>query len=614
MVWVLWAHVPAILIFALAIGQPPQSAIFEVLPVVAAGTVAILGGLGRTVRSMAACIGLLTCSAIVVHLSGGYIELHFHFFVMVALMAVYQEWTPFLLAIGYVVVHHGLMGIVAPGQVFNHEAGRENPLFWAAVHGGFILGLSAVLMISWSHAARGALIDPLTALANRTLLTQRLQRALRQRHDRYPVAVLFIDLDDFKHVNDSLGHAAGDELLAAVAERFVNCVRPEDTVSRLGGDEFAILLPSTDQEGALTVARRLLSALDAPFLVGEREVYQHATIGIALGGEGAEHADGVLRDADTAMYDAKAEGKGRATVFRPELHAENVRRLEFEGQLRRAIESDHLRLEYQPILDLSTGAIASYEALVRWTHPTRGNLPPADFIPLAEETGLIMPLGRWVLREACTQFRRWQQLPGWPERVGITVNVSAHELRNSAFPREVAGILEETGLRGDLLTLELTESVLVIDADVVTDRMMELKALGVRIAIDDFGSGYSSLSYLQRLPVDMLKIDRTFIETINRGAAGSAVMQAALAIGRTLEIPTVAEGVELPEQLIRLKLMGCRLAQGFHFSRPLPADAAADFLLNSERDRASADQGWSAGVRKVGTDPVLRPAGSVRRA
>ena len=505
------------------------------------------------------------------------------YFVTVGLMAMYQEWIRLLVAIAFVIGHHGLMGIVAPETVFNHHGGAEIPLFWAGVHGAFILGLSAVLMISWSHAARRALIDPLTGLANRTLFSQRLEKALRNRHDRYPVAVLFIDLDDFKHVNDSLGHAAGDDLLASVADRLVTSLRPGDTVARLGGDEFAVLLPSTERDDALGVARRLIASLDTPFVINDTEVYQHATIGIALSGDGADDAETIVRDADMAMYDAKAEGKGRATIFRPELHAENVKRLEFEGQLRRAIESEQLRLQYQPIFDLASGRVSGYEALVRWEHPVRGILPPLEFIPLAEETGLIIPLGRWVLRQACRQFRRWQQEEGWPAGIGLTVNVSARELRSSGFPGDVARVLHETRLPGERLTLELTESVLVADADVVTERMLSLKKLGVRIAIDDFGSGYSSLSYLQRLPVDMLKIDRTFVSTLNQGAAGSAVMQAALAIGRTLEIATVAEGVERPEQLARLKLMGCRLAQGYHFAPPLGPDAAAALVLGTAR-------------------------------
>ena len=614
MLWVLWAHLPGIMVFAVAVGQPLERAVFEVLPVVAAGTLATLAALGRTWRSVSACVGLLTCSAIVVHLSGGYIELHFHFFVMVALMAVYQEWIPFLLAIGYVVVHHGVMGVLAPETVFNHAAGYENPVFWAGVHGGFILALSGVLMISWSHAARGALIDPLTDLANRTLFSQRLEKSLGNRHDRDTVAVLFVDLDDFKHVNDSLGHAAGDELLSRIAERLAASVRPGDTVARLGGDEFAVLLPATDRAAAIAVAQRLLTVLDPPFVVGGVEVYQHATIGIALTADGRADAETLIRNADMAMYDAKAQGKGRATVFRPELHAESVKRLEFEGQLRRAIEGEQLRLEYQPILDLSTDRISGYEALVRWAHPTRGLLPPSDFIPLAEESGLILPLGRWVLREACLQLRRWQARPGWPSHVGLMVNVSARELRSSAYPAEVRKVLRETGLPGESLTLELTESVLVADGDVAAARMAALKELGVRIAIDDFGAGYSSLSYIQRLRVDMLKIDRTFIATIHQGAVGSAVMQAALAIGRTLEIPTVAEGVERSDQLARLKLMGCRLAQGFHFARPMAADAAAELVSNTPDELARGARAPEGGALRVAdVRPEVALEASARR-
>ena len=573
---VLWAHVPAVTLFALVVGESPRSALLESAVVAAAAGVASSGIFGRTIRSVAASFGLLSASAIFVYLSGGYIELHFHFFVMVALMAIYQEWVPFLMAIAYVVFHHGVLGVLAPEHVFNHHAGHENPLFWAAVHGGFILALSVVCLLSWSYAQR-ALVDPLTGHANRTLFIERLSQALRRRTPTR-VGILYLDLDDFKHVNDSLGHAMGDELLASVARRINACVRRTDTVARLGGDEFGILLPFADVERATDVAHRVLDALGAPFTVMGKEIYQRATIGIAFSGTAATDAETLLRDADMAMYDAKAAGKGRMGFFRPELHVVHLKRLEFESELRHAIEANELVLHYQPIVDLGAGRVSDLEALVRWRHPIRGLLQPGEFIPLAEETGQVVGLGRWVLGEACRQLREWQRLEAWPDRVGVSVNVSIRQLRSTTFVDELAQVLRDSGVDASQLTLELTETTLLTDGEVATERLVEARQLGVRIAIDDFGAGYSSLSYLQRLPIDVLKIDRAFVLTLDAGSAGSAVMQAALALGNRMGIATVAEGVETADQLLRLQRMGCRLVQGFYFARPMHPDDVASYV------------------------------------
>ncbi|MDQ3691654.1 MAG: EAL domain-containing protein [Chloroflexota bacterium] len=600
---VLWLHVPIVVAFALAVGEPLSHSLLEALIVAVTAVAATPATLDRTFRSVAASFGLMSSSAVLVHLSGGYIELHFHFFVMVALMAIYQEWIPFLVAIGYVVVHHAILGLFLPHEVFNHPAAAANPMFWALVHGGFILGLSVVCVLTWSYANR-ALVDPLSGLANRTLFIQRTSRSLRSSGGARPLAVLYVDLDDFKHVNDSVGHAFGDELLTMVADRLSSCVRPGDTAARLSGDEFAVLLENVSIQEAAAVGRRILDVLDVPFIVQAKEIYQRATIGIAVGHGQQTDADTILRDADMAMYDAKGRGKGQMAFFRPELHTAHLRRLEFEGQLRRAIARDEFVLHYQPIVDLVHGGVVELEALVRWQHPERGLLPPEEFVGLAEETGLIKTLGHWVLQSACQQLRDWQeQSPDFPARIGIAVNVSTRELRSSTFVDQVRETLRETGVAGRQLTLEVTETVLLADAELVAERLAEIRSLGVRVAIDDFGSGYSSLKYLERLPVDVLKIDGSFVAALKGPPGATAVLQVALAMGSRLGFRTVAEGVEDSAQLRRLTLMGCRFAQGFLFSPPVEAQVVPSLAVRS----------WSA--YSPGSSPELRPSAdpSVKR-
>jgi diguanylate cyclase len=597
---VLWAHVPVVLIFGLLVGESLGASLAEAWAIALMALIATPVRFGRSVRSVAACVGLVTSSAILVHLSGGYIELHFHFFVMVALMAIYQEWIPFLVSIAYVVVHHGVFGVIAPEAVFNHPAGHGDPIFWALVHGGFIVGLSAVCLVSWSYSQR-AVIDTLTGLANRSLLNQRIAGFLTDNVRAGSVAVLYIDLDDFKHVNDSLGHGGGDEALKTVAGRLVQLVTKTTTVARMGGDEFAIILsPSTARE-AEELGRRVVYALEAPIKVGSTEVYQRASIGIALNGGSAHDADTLLRNADMAMYDAKSAGKAQVRFFRPELHSAHLLRLEFEGEIRRGLEAEEFVLHYQPIVDVGTGSVVAFEALMRWQHPVRGLLQPADFIPLAEETGLIAALGRWGMRTACLQLRQWQGTDGWPARIDMAVNVSARELKTAEFVDNIAEALSSAGVAAHNLVLEVTETVLLTEPQVASERLRALKATGVRIAIDDFGAGYSSLSYLTRLPVDVLKIDRALTATVAEGIAGSAVMEAALALGRHLGIETIAEGVEEEAQLERLESMGCRLIQGFLFAAGLEPEQAQRFALARPADPESTPaRPLVAGVSRTG--------------
>ncbi len=432
--------------------------------------------------------------------------------------------------------------------------------------------------------AHQAFHDSLTGLPNRVLLLDRLEHALaRATRHRNRNAVLFLDLDGFKVVNDSLGHHVGDQLLVAVAERLRVYSRPGDTVARLGGDEFAFLLEDiADQSDAVRVAERITDALRASFAVSGREVHATASVGIVISGAGGDDPARLLRDADVAMYRAKAKGKARYEVFDARMGADALRRLEAEADLRQAIERREFRVYYQPRVEIVSGHIVGMEALVRWDHPRRGLLSPAEFIPLAEETGLILPIGRRVLAEACGQARAWRdRYPGDP-RLLMSVNLSVRQFQHPDLVEEITQVLRETGLAAGSLKLEITESVLMEDAAANTIMLRRLEALGVRLEIDDFGTGYSSLGYLKRFPVDVLKIDRSFVAGLGRDPEDTAIVQAMISLAHTLGLAVTAEGVETTDQLACLRDMGCELGQGYLFSEPLPS-AAVGALLDSVR-------------------------------
>jgi diguanylate cyclase (GGDEF)-like protein/PAS domain S-box-containing protein len=425
--------------------------------------------------------------------------------------------------------------------------------------------------------AHQAFHDPLTNLANRVLFRDRVEHALQRavRGGGQP-AVLFIDLDNFKAVNDGLGHSAGDWLLIEVATRLQSCLRPADTVARLGGDEFAVLLDD-EAANAQEIADRILQAFGTPFSVQGTDIVVTMSIGIASL-QPHEGADDVLRNADLALYRAKSEGKACAASFEPEMHVAALRRLELEAELRRAIdgeaESGSLVLYYQPIAKLFTRRMYGFEALVRWRHPERGLLEPLDFISLAEETGLIIPLGRWVLAEACRQTKDWQTrygplIRGTGMSLMVGVNLSGRHLAHPEIVEDVASALKTSGLAPSHLTLEMTESMLVHDNRATLERLHALKSLGVRLSIDDFGTGYSSLAYLERFPVDSLKMDRSFISTLDTDSK-SPLAEAVIGLGRILHLKVVAEGIETKAQWDKLRMLGCTLGQGFFVARPLP--------------------------------------------
>jgi diguanylate cyclase (GGDEF)-like protein len=845
----LWLHAPGLFLFTLF----SHAALLEAILVGGiVGAFALIATIFRDDRrpgAVVAALGLLTSSAILVYESGGVIEMHFHYFVVVGVIALYQDWWPFLAAIGYVVVQHGALGVTNPVAVYDHPAAIAHPWEWAGIHGLFVLAMSAAGIASWrlnesllegvterqnqlaeaqlvAHlgawkhnfvtgktvwsdelyhllgldhdtepgadailsrvhpedramvarelaAVRGgaglfssdfritrddgavrwlqgrttgtvlvrgapelisgtlqdvtelkeaefnlrgamsllnatldatadgilvvdaegvitsfnrrfvelwripedvlasrddeqalrfvlsqltdpdafiakvrelyaqpdinskdelpfldgrvferfstpqrvggrtvgrvwsfrdvteqkrierelahqAFHDPLTNLANQALFRDRVEHALaRAARGAASIAVLFVDLDDFKTVNDSLGHTAGDGLLVAVGERLRNGLRPTDTAARLGGDEFAILIEDvTDNGDVLGVATRLIAELQLPFPPADREIIIGASVGIAFDSPGVT-ADELLRNADLAMYSAKRRGKGRYEIYESEMHAAVVDRVALEADLRNGLARGELVVHYQPVVSLATGATAGVEALVRWQHPERGLLMPDDFISVAEETGLIRELGRQVLMTACADTRRWQRAhpDRWP--LSVSVNVSPKQLQDDWLLAHVTEALDAAGLSGASLVLEITETALMEDTEATSSRLHALKALGLRLAVDDFGTGYSSLGRLERFPIDILKIDRAFISGMDRTDVDRAPLaQAILALARALQLDAVAEGVETRAQAKALTAFGCTHAQGYFFARPMTADAVDAFVQPS---RVAAD-------------------------
>jgi diguanylate cyclase (GGDEF)-like protein len=433
----------------------------------------------------------------------------------------------------------------------------------------------------------------LTGLPNRAFFMEQLERALVDpAGSDGRVAVLFVDLDNFKVINDSLGHAAGDALLVEVARRLRGCLRPGNLAARLSGDEFTVLVESlADERQASLLAERLADALRAPIRLGEREVVVSASLGLVVGRPGHDAPSDLLRRADLALYRAKAEGKARAAVFDPALEVQAAARMELELDLRHALDSDELRLHLQPIVGLTDGRIIEVEALVRWAHPRRGLLPPSEFIPIAEETGLIVPLGQWVLEAACRWARAWHDQHPADLPLVVSVNVSALQLRHPTLVAEIQQVVRETGLDPRCLRLEITESGLIQDLEAASAVLLELKALGIQLAIDDFGTGYSSLSYLSRLPVDTLKIDRSFVERLSAESTEVAIIRTVVALAQSFELRVTGEGVETPAQAAQLRALGVEQAQGYLFAHPR---AAREFDGVLDGGPAERDLPWAA--------------------
>jgi len=723
---ILWVHVPALWVVGIQLGYGLVHPFLEVAVVAIFAAAASFRGPSRDFRASFATLGLVASSAILVHLTGGLIEMHFHFFVMVAVVALYQSWYPFLLAIGFVLLHHGVMGAIDPDSVFNHSAALRNPWKWAALHALFIAGESIAALTTWKlnelslaaeRSARTALEvaiddlseaqalthigswdwdvvsghvdwsdelyricgvdldfeptydsfmamipaaergklesileyalsnaddfevetrlsrpdgtlrliqaagrsitdeeghvgrlvgtvqditerkrleekvthqafhDSLTGLPNRALFIDRVEHArARQARDASALGVLFVDLDDFKTVNDTKGHPAGDALLQEIGQGIAGILRSADTIARLGGDEFAVLLEDLEgTEEATRVAERILQTVAASTSVGENGIPISASVGIAIEPTpGTRGSDELLRDADIAMYEAKRNGKGGYAVFESAMSRDLNARLELRTDLQRAVDKDEFFLQYQPIVRVEDENLQSVEALVRWRHPTRGVVAPLDFIPFAEENGQIIDIGRWVLRRACTTVAQWQSQFPREEALRVSVNVSPVQFHDPGFLDELKSILHDSQLAPNSLMLEITEGVLVHDSEAVANRLNEIKALGVRLAIDDFGTGYSSLGYLRRFPIDFLKIDKSFVDFVASGPEESALARAVVKLGDTLGLGVVAEGVESKDQASVLLAMGCAFAQGYLYSKPVDGGAIEDLL--SERD------------------------------
>jgi diguanylate cyclase (GGDEF)-like protein/PAS domain S-box-containing protein len=838
----LWAHVPAIVLFAQIMGDGARHGLLESLPVVALAVAASQQWLSRIARTTAAAFGLLTCSAILVHLSGGYIEAHFHFFVMVAVVVLYQEWAPFLASVAYVVLHHGVAGALAPDSVFNHPAGQDHPAQWALIHGAFILAICCAGIAAWrlnetlrsvavegeqqlleaqrvahlgswawdidndvvtwsdelhrlfgttpsdfspsfagfmsrvderdhdtataavaaglasgdsfefdfrmagsgnpprwlhgrgsvterrngeaarmtgtchditerkraeeavsaseeryrrivettregvvvfdgsgvitfanarmanligydvddlvgspvtrftasdvsserpwaegessldielvrrdgsalwvmvsatlleidggsgvlamvsditdrkraeEELAHQALHDHLTGLPNRALLLDRLQQALaRSRRSGTTVAVVFLDLDRFKLVNDGLGHDVGDELLLAVASRLREGTRLADTVARFGGDEFVLVFEDVVDERAVnSLSEGVLDALSAPIEIDGRSFHVSASAGVTLGTGTTNTPEELIRDADAAMYRAKERARGSYEIFNEETRRRSLLRLSVEHGLRTALAEGHLRVHYQPLVTVAGGRILGAEALVRWQDPERGLVMPDHFIPVAEDSGLIVPIGAWVLSEACRQARRWREDLGPDAPFEVSVNLSARQLFHADLVDTVAWTLADAGVdAGDVsVCLEVTESVVMEQPETSATVLRALKDLGVRVGMDDFGTGYSSLAYLRQFPFDLLKIDRAFVAGVTCGEEDRAIVRTIVELARALGLTVVAEGVETPEQLAVLRELGCELAQGYLFARPMPADALTA-MLRPDRDQSA---------------------------
>jgi len=451
--------------------------------------------------------------------------------------------------------------------------------------------ISRVLEETKEHFRHAAFHDSLTGLPNRAMFTQLLKAEIvsSNQRDAHMFAVLFLDLDRFKNINDSLGHTHGDLLLVAFAERLERTLRPIDTLARFGGDEFAILLSGmTDATDAVRVAKRISEELTQPFVLDKNSAFATASIGIALSSSGYDRAEDILRDADIAMYRAKENGKARYEVFDHGMHARAVSRLQLESDLRLAIEQKEFCVYYQPIVCLQTGRLAGFEALVRWNHPRRGLVEPADFIPVAEETGLIVPIGEWVLNEACAQVRQWQIDSPSHRSLSLSVNLSARQVAQPHLLDRIKEALDNSKLNPHCLKLEITESVVMENAEAAALMFKQLRSLGVQLSIDDFGTGYSSLSYLHRFPLNYLKIDRSFVMRLTTDN-DNAIVRTISTLARNLGMEVIAEGIETEEQHQQLKMLGCEYGQGYLFSRPVDSQSVLHLLAQDSKRDAEPD-------------------------
>jgi diguanylate cyclase (GGDEF)-like protein len=575
--WLLWAHIPLLFVFALIRGYGAASAAVQVAGLAVPAALAMYRGISRNVRSASTSVGLVIAASVMVHLSGGSIEAHFQFFVILAFLTLYQAWLPFLLALLYVVVDHGIVGALDPRAVYNNPADIAHPWKWALIHGGFVLAASFANVLSWRLTEQEALHDGLTGLPNRVSLLEGLERTLVGRGQQ-STAVLFIDLDNFKDANDAFGHQVGDELLIALSSRLHRQLRDGDLLARLGGDEFAIVLTNlTSPEHAKAAADRILQSLEEPFRIGDITLCAFASLGLAYADDTTSASD-LLRNADLAMYEAKRDGGSRLALYQPILHTAALRRTELEAELRVAMAEGQFVLHYQPIIELGTDQLVGTEALLRWQHPVRGLLLPAEFLTAAELSGLIVPLGAWVIRTACEQTAQWHQHHPDQAPITIAVNLSPRQLLDRTLVAIVAEALHDSGLEPSHLCLEITEGSVIRDFEATMPTLNALRTLGVSLALDDFGTGYSSLSYLKQLPVTSVKIDHSFVGDLDSNGPNSQIVLAIIDLAHALGMSVTAEGAETKDQVEILGAMQSDQAQGFVLGRPVPGAAMTELL------------------------------------
>jgi diguanylate cyclase (GGDEF)-like protein len=602
MLGVIWLHLVAFAIAGVVIGQGPGELTYELGPILVCAAAGALPTGSRRLRGSMVAFAALYCSAALVNMAHGATEAHFHFFLMVSMLAAYEEWVPYLLAIGFVLIHHGVVGVLDPGAVYDNASEIDSPWKWALIHAGFILGLSAINVISWrlNEDARAdtavalerlafvADHDGLTGLPNRATFMRAADAAIGALDGSHSLALLFVDIDNFKIVNDSLGHTAGDRLLVIVAERLRAALRPSDVLARFGGDEFVILLPEADERGALATATRLRDELAYPAELDGHLRHVTISVGLTLADRPDVQAVDLIRNGDAAMYRAKVSGKDSHALFDTGLQDEVKQRMDLEEGLREALELGQFELHYQPEIDLHSGVMFGVEALIRWRRSDGTLVPPLDFIPLAERSGLIVPVGRWVLDEACRQAAAWIADGVIHPGSLMSVNLSQVQLTHGEVVADVAAALARHELPAELLCLEITESSVMLDPVRANAALTELKALGVKLAIDDFGTGYSSLAHLKHLmPVDILKIDRSFVRGLASGVEDVAIITAVIELAQTLGLTTIAEGIEEVAQADQLRRLRCAVGQGFGLGRPEPAARLESQLSDLRLDEAA---------------------------
>ena len=588
--WLLVAHAVVFAVYGLVSDEPTPATLAGVAVPALGAYAASRRTLPRGLRSAIGAVSSMLTSAVVVHLMNGSIEAHFHFFAMIPIIALYEDWIPFGLAVLVVLLHHGLMGTVTPKAVYDHSDAWHHPWRFAFIHAAFFTSACLGAIINWrihekardaeqtlaQQMRHQAHHDALTGLPNRTALLIEGERLMaRAENDGLPVAVLLIDLDRFKEINDVLGHASGDVLLSRVGPLMATAVREHDVLARLGGDEFAAVLYNSDQETAVHVAKRLIELLAQTIEIDDMALQVDGSVGIAVSTPGGDDTiDGLLRQADIAMYAAKNQRLGH-TVFHVDQDHSTRERLTLIGELRQGVTGGQIELHYQPKFALPSLELVGVEALARWRHPERGLVSPADFIPAAESSGLIVPLTLNVLDQALTQLAQWRS---HGHDFTMAVNLSPRCLAEPNLTADITDRLERLGIPADRLELEITENTLASDPDRALATLTELHEAGIGISIDDFGTGYSSMSYLKRLPVSELKVDRSFVSGMLGDADDEVLVRSVVELGHNLGLTVVAEGVEDEETLDALTLAGCDVVQGFHTGRPMPVDALSSWL------------------------------------